>query len=165
MPEKEELQSARGQERGLEELWAAGPPQGQARPGLGAWREAGSGSAQPACPCLPGSWGQGWGGEGGVMSKVWLGARQCWGPPQLAVVDRPCPTWPQEKPEGSGLRVWLSWGAAGGGKTSRRRVSEVGRSVGLGEGPEGEGAEAEHRASDPSLKGCGSLLIDSTQGQ
>ena len=41
----------------------------------------------------------------------------------------------------------------------------MGRSVGLGEGPEGEGAEAEHRASDPSDKGCGSLLIDSTQGQ
>lgn len=164
MPEKEELQSARGQERGLEELWAAGPP--RARPGQG-WEPGGRRDLVQLSQPVPAS--QGAGGRAGVgrgvMSKVWLGARQCWGPPQLAVVDRPCPTWPQEKPEGSGLRVWLSWGAAGGGKTSRRRVSEVGRSVGLGEGPEGEGAEAEHRASDPSDKGCGSLLIDSTQGQ
>lgn len=99
------------------------------------------------------------------MSKVWLGARHCWGPPpQLAVVDRPCPTWPQEKLEGSGLESG-SLGGQGGGKASRRRVSEVGRSVGLREGPEGEGAVAEHRASDPSDKGCGSLMIDSTQGQ
>lgn len=59
----------------------------------------------------------------------------------------------------------LLGGRGGGGKASRRRVSEVGRSVGLGEGPEGEGAEAEHRASDPRDKGCGSLMIDSTQDQ
>lgn len=39
MPEKEELQSASGRERGLKGLWAAGQP--GLRPGLGTWREAG----------------------------------------------------------------------------------------------------------------------------
>lgn len=38
------------------------------------------------------------------------------------------------------------------------------RSGGLGEGPNGEDAEAEHRASDSREKGCGSLVIDSTLG-
>ena len=48
MPGEEELQSARGQERGLEELWAAGW-RGQARDG-GLERGWGSGHLSPPVP-------------------------------------------------------------------------------------------------------------------
>ena len=87
------------------------------------------------------------------MSKVWLGARHGWGPPPSGRgwID-PAPHGLRKSWRGQAESLALL-GGQGGGKASRRRVSEVGRSVGLGEGPEGEGAEAEHRASDPVIRG------------
>ena len=82
MPEKEELQSAPGLERGLEEPWASGPP----GPGQG-WGPGGRrdlvqlGQPVPASQAAGGRAGE---GRGGVMSKVWLGTRHCWGPPPPA---------------------------------------------------------------------------------
>lgn len=102
MHEKEGLQNAPGQERGLEVLRAAGPP----GPGQG-WGPGGRLGIRPSSASLsppPKKLGLGWGlgahSQGQLRAQLGAGGCWGWGSPSWPWCTDPAPKWHQEKSKG-----------------------------------------------------------------